>query len=201
MIWKRHDGLKNTGNGGVGVRGVYVTHTYTPEGKLYPRLTLSIRKLSEGGYALTCSEKHNAKARWEDCGIPRPLLRLASVMISEVMCALHQEDKLATLKAEGMDSASMVPRRMYRLKSRNLSQGVWCPKVKAFYGIRTKWGDRYVDREYHWDTGSPHGTATPLEDLGIDLPPELELNRDYNEPLDTWLKAQEPETPTERSER
>lgn len=61
------------------------------------------------------------------------------------------------------------PRRLYRLRSRNLSVGVFDGK-DGFIGIRVKFGNRFLDTEYHWDKGPPHGTAKPLEDLGLDLP-------------------------------
>jgi hypothetical protein len=40
----------------------------------------------------------------------------------------------------------------------------------GFLGIREKFENRFVDKEFHWDTGAPYGTARPLEDLGTDLP-------------------------------
>lgn len=62
-----------------------------------------------------------------------------------------------------------VKRRTYRLKSRNLAFGVFDGET-GFLGIREKFGHRYVFTEYHWDTGAPHGTVEPLEDLCVELP-------------------------------
>lgn len=56
--------------------------------------------------------------------------------------------------------------RLYRLSSRNLGMGVYNQANKGFVGIREKFGSEYLSTEYHWDTGAPHGTARPLEDLG-----------------------------------
>lgn len=66
-------------------------------------------------------------------------------------------------------------RRVYKLHSRNLSFGVFDGKT-GFIGIRTKFGSRFLDTEYHWDTGPPFGTACPEEDTGIDIPEEIILD-------------------------
>ena len=57
-------------------------------------------------------------------------------------------------------------RHLYRLYSRNLSCGVYNQETKGFVGIREKFGLRFLDIESHYDTGSPFGTANPIEDLG-----------------------------------
>jgi hypothetical protein len=54
---------------------------------------------------------------------------------------------------------------LYRISSRNLSLGVYSAAIKSFYGIRTKFGDRFIDDEYHWDLGSPFGTCKPRQEL------------------------------------
>lgn len=51
----------------------------------------------------------------------------------------------------------------YWLKSRNLSYGVFDENTKGFVGIRTKFSNRFLFTEYHWDTGSPFSTACPIE--------------------------------------
>lgn len=53
---------------------------------------------------------------------------------------------------------------LYRINSRNLSLGVYDGNW-GFIGIRTKFGDRYLFTELHWDTGPPHGTVKPIEEL------------------------------------
>ena len=60
---------------------------------------------------------------------------------------------------------------LYRIRSRNLSFGV-CRKTSdkdalvGFIGIRTKFGDRFLFEEYHWDVSEHYGTVHPLEELG-----------------------------------
>ena len=74
---------------------------------------------------------------------------------------------------EYLPLAECKDRFLYRLNSRNLSLGVFNAKLQGFVGIRYKF-DEYLDTEYHWDTGAPHGTAYPLEELR-ELPDEIEL--------------------------
>lgn len=64
-----------------------------------------------------------------------------------------------------------VPRRVYRLHSRNLLLGVYDGK-NGFIGVRQKFGSRYLFTEYHYDTGG--GTAWPLTEV-CDVPPEIAL--------------------------
>lgn len=54
----------------------------------------------------------------------------------------------------------------YHLISRNLRVGFYDANHKAFIGVRTKFGNKFLEREYHWDTGAPHGTANPMEEIG-----------------------------------
>lgn len=62
-----------------------------------------------------------------------------------------------------------VPRRLYKLSSRNLRLGVFDGKT-GFIGIREKFGHHYLFTEYHWDTGAPYGTVSGVVDTGIDMP-------------------------------
>jgi len=61
--------------------------------------------------------------------------------------------------------AECVHGTVYRIKSRNLSIGVFNSENKGFIGIRNKFGCNYLFTEYHWDTGAPFGTACPFEAL------------------------------------
>ena len=54
---------------------------------------------------------------------------------------------------------------LYLLRARNLFIGVYNEKNKEFMGIRTKWGERFLDCEYHYDAGTPYDTANPIEFL------------------------------------
>lgn len=55
-----------------------------------------------------------------------------------------------------------IDRRLYRLRSRNLSAGVYAANLGEFIGIRDKMGDRYLFGE------GP--TVSVAEDTGIDAP-------------------------------
>ena len=86
-------------------------------------------------------------------------------------------------------------RGVYRIKARNITIGVFDEPWKTFIGIREKWGRRFLDREYHWDCGPPHGTATPLEELPVTLPEDMGLDtRDpaTHDKLFAWLDEYKP---------
>ncbi len=71
-----------------------------------------------------------------------------------------------------------VPGMVYRLKSRNLELGVWTDGTHpGFIGIRTKFDNRYLDKEYHVENGPPFGTASPVEAL-ISVPADIPLTTD-----------------------
>ena len=44
---------------------------------------------------------------------------------------------------------------------RNFDVAIWTGK--AFAGLRTKFGDRYIDEELHYDTDEHHGTFKPFK--------------------------------------
>ena len=62
--------------------------------------------------------------------------------------------------------------RVYEIRCRNLAYGVYDGNT-GFIGIRTKFGNRYLFTEYHWDTGPPYGTVLYHQDTGTDVPPEI----------------------------
>lgn len=64
--------------------------------------------------------------------------------------------------------------RVYKLHSRNLSYGVWNGH-EGFIGIRTKWYDRYLFTEYHYDVSEMYGTVADAIDTGIDVPPHIPI--------------------------
>jgi hypothetical protein len=66
---------------------------------------------------------------------------------------------------------------VYRIHSRNLSFGVFDGKA-GFIGIRTKFNDRYLFTEYHWDQGPPHGTVKPMEERGL-IPNDVQPVEDF----------------------
>lgn len=59
-----------------------------------------------------------------------------------------------------------LDRHLYLIEARNAQIGVYAAEKKAFILARLKFGEVYLDVEYHWDTGAPHGTAVPKRDLG-----------------------------------
>lgn len=70
-----------------------------------------------------------------------------------------------------MDAKSVIPLdeclkgHVYELRSRNLSRGVFDGET-GFIGIRLKFDSRFLFTEYHWETGPPHGTASPVAYIG-----------------------------------
>ncbi|HYM79098.1 MAG TPA: hypothetical protein VE377_24195 [Candidatus Dormibacteraeota bacterium] len=50
----------------------------------------------------------------------------------------------------------LVKGKVYRLNSRGLSCGVWNGE-EGFVGIRTKFGNRFLDKEIHWDLSDHSG--------------------------------------------
>ncbi len=74
---------------------------------------------------------------------------------------------------------------LYEIDARNFSLGVYNKKEQSFIGIRYKFGSEFLDVEFHWDTGVPHGTVKPLRHIE-ECPYEA---RDTNNPeLFDWLK-------------
>jgi len=78
------------------------------------------------------------------------------------------------MTTEHIPFSSCVRGHIYILNSRNLRFGAF-NGVDGFVGIRTKWGQRYLDTEYHWDQGPPWGTAMPIRDTGDVVPEGMEV--------------------------
>lgn len=77
---------------------------------------------------------------------------------------------------------------LYKIHSRNLSYGV-CSKyekgITGFLGIRTKFGDKFLFEEFHYDNGPDEaGTVKPLKCLK--KCPLKDIS--YNYPLFLWLE-------------
>lgn len=83
----------------------------------------------------------------------------------------------------GIPLEKCLSRHVYRVDSRNLLAAVYTGVNGGFIGIRTKFGDRYLFTEYHYDNGPPYGTVTPLEDLGI-VPGDIEV-KERNQTVDS----------------
>jgi hypothetical protein len=65
---------------------------------------------------------------------------------------------------------------LYQIQSRNLSYGVFDKARSGFVGIRTKFGNRYLATEYHWDIDEPYGTVQPI--AMIELCPVVNIAED-----------------------
>lgn len=53
---------------------------------------------------------------------------------------------------------------IYFCNARNFNFGIW--HEGQMYGVRHKWGDTYLDSEYHWDDGAENcGTCKPYVQL------------------------------------
>lgn len=65
-----------------------------------------------------------------------------------------------------------VKGRIYRIRARNFRLGVY-DGAGGFIGIREKFGQLFLDTEYHWDADKLHGTVAAAEDTGIDVPPGI----------------------------
>jgi len=59
-----------------------------------------------------------------------------------------------------------IDRHIYKLRSRNLSLGVFNTHRKGFIGIRQKFESRYLFTEFYYDLGN-FGTAYPIKDFGL----------------------------------
>lgn len=66
-------------------------------------------------------------------------------------------------------------RHVYLINSRNLRLGVYNEANGGFYGIRTKFTDKFIFCEYHWDNGPPYGTVRPQQLLPAGLSKTVEV--------------------------
>lgn len=83
-------------------------------------------------------------------------------------------------------------RKLYVVQARNFHLGVYSEKEHTFYGIRHKWGMKFVDQEYHWDIGEPYGTVRPIHVLNLILPEHISLSvKDAH--LFAWLSQRRAE--------
>jgi hypothetical protein len=57
----------------------------------------------------------------------------------------------------------LIINEIYECDARNFTYGIW--NGESFDYLRTKFGDKFWDIEYHWDNGPPYGTVKPIERL------------------------------------
>lgn len=84
----------------------------------------------------------------------------------------------------------------YWIDARQLCYGVFDKNSKGFIGIRTKFGNRYLFTEYHWDTGAPFGTANPKI---LDEKCQIENLNEDNKELFDWIQNKISETPHDKT--
>ena len=89
------------------------------------------------------------------------------------------------------------PGKLYKLHARNIKIGVYKREPMHgggewfhFYGIRTKFGSRFIDAENHWDA-KEFATCAPLEEIG-ECPEGILIEYGSKE-LFEWLEAKEKE--------
>ena len=60
----------------------------------------------------------------------------------------------------------LVPGCAYGGCGRNFDVAIW--DGRTFHGARQKFGNYFMDDEFHWDTDDRYGTFQPLRMLGED---------------------------------
>ena len=55
---------------------------------------------------------------------------------------------------------------LYMIRARNAKLGVYVKSIQGFKISRNKFKANFIDIEDHWDTGEPHGTASPYVEIG-----------------------------------
>lgn len=61
---------------------------------------------------------------------------------------------------EHIKKEDLLQGEAYMVNARNFSSAIWTGE--SFAGLRFKFGDYFIDHEYHWDDGPPHGTVKPI---------------------------------------
>lgn len=56
-----------------------------------------------------------------------------------------------------------VHNALYMIIARNFYMGIFNKLDSSFIGIRYKFGHRFLDKEFHFDTGPPYGSAQPVK--------------------------------------
>lgn len=86
-------------------------------------------------------------------------------------------------------------RHLYSIMARNAKVGVWNSERKSFIISRFKFKQNFLDEEFHWDIGSPYGTAKPIREIeqapDFSIFKEARINRSPQEVLDYLNKKEE----------
>jgi hypothetical protein len=105
---------------------------------------------------------------------------------------IREEQRDKRIKLEDLQHG-----KLYKLLARNIKIGVWHAEHQEFFGIRTKFGSRFIDGERHWDAPE-FATACPLEIIG-EIPSDIswKYGEAYSYALDKslfqWLEDKEKE--------
>ena len=78
--------------------------------------------------------------------------------------------------------------RVYKLSCRNLAFGVYFG-AGSFVGIRTKFGQRFLDTEFHWDYDPHCGTVSMATATDRVLPASIERRERWDTECETCGKA------------
>lgn len=89
---------------------------------------------------------------------------------------------------------------LYVISARNFNLGIYSEKDKGFFGIRTKFNLKFIDIEFHWDSGKKGlfdanvGTVKPLEFLEIfEIPINIKNMYHYNDDILDYLNKKQDE--------
>lgn len=97
---------------------------------------------------------------------------------------MHPRDNRIALEA-------CVDRTLYKLNARNIKIGIWSSEDQCFFGIREKFGKRFLDTENHWDA-KDFASASPLEVIDyLPLSIDLSYGQGVESELFYWLDEQE----------
>lgn len=78
-------------------------------------------------------------------------------------------------KRDFLPESELEDRRVYEIRSRNLTHGVWVAEKHGFIGIRQKFNDLYLFMEYHYDHDPYVGTVRPVRPLDVVVPDDIDL--------------------------
>lgn len=62
-----------------------------------------------------------------------------------------------------ISKSDLEPGELYECDARNFRFGFW--DGTSFTYIRIKFSSAFIDQEYHWDDGPPHGTVKPYRKI------------------------------------
>jgi hypothetical protein len=65
--------------------------------------------------------------------------------------------------------------RVYNVTARNIGPKAVYTGGGRFIGIREKLGETFLDPEWHFDTGPPHGTVTSISETDLMVPKNMSL--------------------------